>query len=152
MPRLGPPALRPPQIETHTGDDVEGGASEAGLQEKDRRKAFALHIFPSPDYKHKTNIRNSPLHGPWITEKSVEESFLYTAMTKSVKKGYDAPGLRDWQSAGQSGDDWEPVGEGKAAFSERRKERSEAAAKEKSESERVLTLLKHANEADRQTK
>jgi hypothetical protein len=155
MPRLGPPSIRPPRIESNQAENSDTKSPRSFDRNGNRRKAFALHIFASPEYKHKTIIRESPLHGPWATHAGVEETFQYSALRKSLDNTFDAPGLCDWQSAGQAIDEWgdatdfaTPGDEVKDRLTARRRARAEATAKEKFESERILGLLRRVHQAN----
>jgi len=64
------------------------------------RNTFVLHIFPTETYKHKTNIRYSPLHGPWPDEKP--SSFVTSALRVVVPKDMAGRALWDWETGGQS--------------------------------------------------
>lgn len=69
-------------------------------------KSFEMHIFPSPDYKHKTTIRYAPVHGPWPEEDLAErETYVYNALQEVVPRGIAADALCDWQSGGQLTDE-----------------------------------------------
>lgn len=67
-------------------------------------KTFALHIFPTTTYKHRTVIRYSPLHGPWTRDRNAQNTFTYAALKDSIPDALDAEGLRDWESGGQLSD------------------------------------------------
>ena len=69
------------------------------------QKAFVLHIHPHADYRHKTTIRRSPLHGPWPDDDGdARGSLVYYALGEVVPDGPARDALCDWQTGGQLSD------------------------------------------------
>ncbi|KUI74111.1 hypothetical protein VM1G_09908 [Cytospora mali] len=68
----------------------------------DMVKTFTMHINPSQSYyEHKTNIRLSPIHGPWPKTPEQDQDFVYFALKEVVPNDIAREGLCDWHSGGQ---------------------------------------------------
>ena len=73
------------------------GQSDAG-------KIFTVEIFPAPDYKHRTRIGLSPLHGPWPDERNPfcdKRSFAQFALKAAIPANLASRGMVDWETGGQ---------------------------------------------------
>ncbi|KAI1140176.1 hypothetical protein F5Y05DRAFT_411237 [Hypoxylon sp. FL0543] len=64
-------------------------------------KTFTLHMFAAnKTYNHKEAVRKNPLHGPWPSQGD-RETYMSSALRRSVPSGAMAPALRDWHTANQ---------------------------------------------------
>ncbi|KAK9426173.1 hypothetical protein SUNI508_12534 [Seiridium unicorne] len=70
-----------------------------------RSKIFTLHVFPAnAAYSHKRTIGLNPLHGPWPDNEGYD-TFVSTALRRSLPPGHMSPGLRDWETGNQLSQD-----------------------------------------------
>lgn len=70
--------------------------------QSDMVKTFTMHISPSQSYyEHKTNIRLSPIHGPWPKTPAQDQDFVYFALKEVVPRDIAQEGLCDWHTGGQ---------------------------------------------------
>ncbi len=100
---LASSAITPPiqPIETPNGPDTSYKRDTQYMSQK----SFVLNIFPSDGYKHKTFIRQSPLHGPWPKAGLEKETFVYNALREVMPDGPGAEAFCDWQTGGQLSDE-----------------------------------------------
>lgn len=79
-------------------------------------KTFLVRIQPKPDYVHKTHIRESLVYGRWPEHAQgqdqdldqalfLADSLPRAALADALPPGIARPGLADWESAGQLGED-----------------------------------------------
>lgn len=68
-------------------------------------RSFVLGVFPADGYRHKTTIRQSPLHGPWPQAGGDKHTFVYNALRDVVPDGPGADALCDWQTGRQLSDE-----------------------------------------------
>ena len=67
-------------------------------------KTFVIQVFPAPDYRHASRIRESPLYGPWPREHALfgaQKTFAKSALSRVVPPSLATPGLVDWERGGQ---------------------------------------------------
>ncbi|KAK3988669.1 hypothetical protein QBC44DRAFT_329091 [Cladorrhinum sp. PSN332] len=69
-----------------------------------QKKEFLIHVYATENYFHKTQIRDSPLHGRWDID-PFDIWHPHTLSTNSlpqvVPPGMGHRGLTDWESCGQ---------------------------------------------------
>ncbi len=64
-----------------------------------------MEIFPASEYKHRTRIGLSPLHGPWPDERNPfcdKRSFAQFALKAAIPANLASRGMVDWETGGQS--------------------------------------------------
>lgn len=99
LPGISPVGVAPP-IQTH--EDSARFPSPARNAQSDMVKTFTMHINPSQSYyEHKTNIRLSPIHGPWPKTPEQDQDFVYFALREVVPNDIAQEGLCDWHTGGQ---------------------------------------------------
>ncbi|CAK7263211.1 hypothetical protein SEPCBS119000_000379 [Sporothrix epigloea] len=104
---------------------AEGGHSSASVSAPSpspssgvSHRSFVISVFPSPEYHHRTTIRNSPLHGPWPRDDGrllgppgpssattavatnadgYRETFVYNALKAVVPESASSEALCDWR-------------------------------------------------------
>ncbi|ROW13284.1 hypothetical protein VPNG_05529 [Cytospora leucostoma] len=79
-----------------------GAEEQQQAQQSDMVKTFTLYINPSQSYyEHKTNVRLSPIHGPWPKTLEQDQDFIYFALKEVVPDDMTRAGLCDWHTGGQ---------------------------------------------------
>ncbi|KAK4168896.1 hypothetical protein QBC43DRAFT_200202 [Cladorrhinum sp. PSN259] len=71
---------------------------------KAQKREFLIHVFPTEKYAHKTEIRDSPLHGRWDIDPFDiwhPHTLSTGALPQVVPPGMGHRGLADWESCGQ---------------------------------------------------
>ncbi|CAK7265331.1 hypothetical protein SEPCBS57363_001527 [Sporothrix epigloea] len=100
------------------GEHHTSSASSSSSKSSLSHRSFVVSVFPSPDYHHRTMIRNSPLHGPWPRDESrpsglpgspsvmtavatnadgYRETFVYNALKAVVPESASSEALCDWR-------------------------------------------------------
>lgn len=102
--RTGVPGINPAGVASHVST-VESTTSTRKMPNQDFIKTFVVHVFPSLDFKHKTTIRYSPLHGPWPKTDKQDQDLVFAALKEVVPEGVAQTGLCDWQTGEQLSDE-----------------------------------------------
>jgi len=103
MQPLAPSGITSPihPIETSTPPDDSRRRDTGPMSQR----AFVLSIYRSQEYKHRTLIRQSPLHGPWPKAADDIDTFVYDALKQVVPKGSASEALCDWETGDQLSDE-----------------------------------------------
>ncbi|CAK7232287.1 hypothetical protein SBRCBS47491_008218 [Sporothrix bragantina] len=93
---------------------VSSSSSSPGMV----HRSFVVSVFPSPEYHHRTMVRNSPLHGPWPRDEGrssgppgsssamtavaanadgYRETFVHNALKAVVPESASKEALCDWR-------------------------------------------------------
>lgn len=79
-------------------EDSPSQTRKAAADNTTQKRRFRVEIWPLPGYVHASDIRSSPLHGPWPPRGKVE---LESVLKESLPDNIAARGLSDWETGGQ---------------------------------------------------
>lgn len=91
----------------------------------DAKKTFYVKITPSPEYPHKTRIRESPLYGRWPEHDGMlwhNDSLPKAVLARELPRDMARRGLADWEGCGQREDSGEDSAAAVAAWLESKKD------------------------------
>ncbi|ROV87047.1 hypothetical protein VMCG_10860 [Cytospora schulzeri] len=105
LPGISPAGVASPihvHEESNNGRPPRPGVNNKAQSPDDMVKTFTMHINPSQSYyEHKTNIRLSPIHGPWPRTPEQDQDSVYFALREVVPSDMAREGLCDWHTGGQ---------------------------------------------------
>lgn len=89
---------RPNMVDTTRASILPSdGATPSGeSQQQQQQQEFVLRIFPPVDYTHGGTMESSPLHGPWPTSYTAEDSHTSAILRQTLPHTTAAAGLARW--------------------------------------------------------